>query len=173
MELLIPEEYQHLYVQDPNYPIRLFPDPILRQKCAPVTKITKKHQELFDKMIKWCDQYNAGGLAAPQVGLAERFFVMCLHDMKPMIFINPVIISMEGEVLDPNMCMSMPEFYGEVPRAEKIKMRALDRKGKSVTYDFKGRIAGVIQHEYDHLDGILFFEKADPSTIQWGRPDTY
>jgi peptide deformylase len=176
MEIIIPEEYQHLYTQTKENPIVKFPDPILRQKTKPVTKITKEHQKLFDKMIQLCGPLSASGFAAPQLGVSERFFVVVPHDRafpKPIVLINPEIVSKSGEQRSPEMCMSVPELYGEVPRAEKIKIRGLDRHGKTVTYEFEGYYACVMQHEYDHLDGILFFEKADPASIIWGRPSSY
>jgi len=152
--------------------IRLLGDPVLRDVSLDISfKDIKKQetQNLIDKMIIQMKADSGVGLAAPQVGISKRLFVILkgmeknYDDIKEVpqdVFINPEIISKSGEeVLGLEGCLSLPNLYGDVSRSNKIKIKAYDRNGKYFELDLKGFLARVIQHEYDHLEGILFIDR--------------
>lgn len=99
------------------------------------------------------------GIAAPQVGISQRMFIVDVGD-GPLHFINPVLVHGEGVHVDREGCLSIPGIYGYVERFARVRLEALDGKGKAVRIDAEGLMARAIQHELDHLDGILFTDKA-------------
>ncbi|MDF2959707.1 MAG: peptide deformylase [Paenibacillus sp.] len=135
-----------------------FGDPILRKTAKPVEAIT-------DKTIKWLDDmaetlYAAdgrAGLAAPQVGILRRIIVMDCGDGL-MELINPEIIHSGGEQIGPEACLSYPGYYGHVKRADYVKITSLNRQGESFELEGEGFPARCIQHEMDHLNGVLFVD---------------
>jgi len=137
------------------------PNPILRRKSQPVVDISAKEiQELIPQMIETMIAKDGVGLAAPQVGQNIRLIVVHIKD-KAMAIINPKIIKRSiikewGE----EGCLSVPGKYGEVRRCKKVTVKYLDDKGKPHQIIAEGLFARVIQHENDHLDGILFIDKA-------------
>jgi peptide deformylase len=132
---------------------------ILRQKTVPVTKFGPKLEETVVQMIKLMDEADGVGLAAPQVGIGERFFTVHIKNEPPLAFINPSIIETSPETAKyEEGCLSLPGVYADVVRASKIKVRAFDIKGRSFTLECGGILARVIQHENDHLDGVLFYD---------------
>ena len=147
------------------------PAPVLRQKAVEITKFARKHGLLADDMIRMMKQANGVGLAAPQVGILQRVFVMAPEGTKPTAFFNPVIVKAEGEQIGQEGCLSIPGLYGDVKRATYVEVEAYDRKGRCFSYDLEGMSARVAQHEIDHLDGILFVDKVDPATLHWSHPD--
>jgi peptide deformylase len=171
MDIVVPDEYQYLYVQNKERPVVKIPAPVLRQKTEPVVKFSRKHILIVDDMIRIMKQANGVGLAAPQVGLLHRIFVMAPEGMRPVAMINPVILKAEGEQIGQEGCLSIPGLYGDVKRAEYIEIEAYDRKGRCFTYELEGLPARVAQHELDHLDGVLFIDKVDPATLHWSHPD--
>ena len=170
MEIMVPDEFKRLYVRDDGNPIRKVPDPVLRETAKPVDKMTKKVQMLADDMVRIMRAANGIGLAAPQVGVSLRLIVIAPTGTKPEILINPVIVSSEGECVIEEGCLSIPGLYGDVIRPEKVVVEAYDRKGRPSTYEMEGMPARVVQHEIDHLDGVLFVDKADPATLYWSDP---
>jgi peptide deformylase len=134
-------------------------DPVLREKAKKVTKISDALQRLLDDMAETMYAANGIGLAAPQVGLSKRIIVVDagqgLHAL-----INPEIISASGSVTDREGCLSVPGIWGEVKRAAEIKVRALNRDGKTIEIEASQLFARVLQHEIDHLDDILFVDRA-------------
>jgi peptide deformylase len=84
--------------------------------------------------------------------------------------INPEVVHAEGEMIGEEGCLSIPGLYGDVKRARKVEIKAFDRKGREVEYEMEGMSARVIQHEIDHLDGILFIDKVDPASLHWMHP---
>jgi peptide deformylase len=131
--------------------------PMLRKSCNPIAKsldVTREIAQMFNLMHK----ANGIGLAAPQVGIASRFFVMDIDD-NPMVFINPEILStsIEMSVMEEG-CLSLPKLYAKVKRPSFIKMRAMNLKRQWFTIEATGLEAVCLQHEYDHLDGILFID---------------
>lgn len=134
-------------------------DPVLRQTAAEVTKIDKKLIKLLKDMAE--TMYAAGGvgLAAPQIGVSKRIVVIDVGD-GIIEMINPVIVNKEGSVVGGEGCLSVPEYEGEVERAEKVECEFTDRSGKRYLIETDGLLAIAIQHELDHLDGVLFIDKA-------------
>ncbi len=137
---------------------------ILRKKCEPVAEITDHLREIFNEMFETMLDANGVGLAAPQVGIAERFFVVIADDDVRRVFVNPQIISTSSEMCDyEEGCLSIPGFNENIRRPEKITVQALDENGKSFTLEADGLLARIIQHENDHLDGIVYIDRGDPN----------
>ncbi len=134
-------------------------NPVLREKARPVPKITPNVIKLLKNMAETMYDAKGLGLAAPQVGVAKRIVVI---DVGEGLFelINPEIIYQEGLETDIEACLSIPGIKGEVPRAARVKVKTLNRDGQEVEYEGEGLLARVFQHEVDHLDGILFVDKA-------------
>lgn len=135
-------------------------NPILRQKSKPVEHLTKETRDLISRMKTIMQGSNGIGIAAPQINVPLRIIV-CEVNNKFYAFINPetVKFSKETSSLEEG-CLSLPNIYGEVERPEKITLKALGPDGKKIKLKVFGILARVIQHEIDHLDGILFIDKA-------------
>lgn len=140
--------------------------PVLRQKARTVERSAFKDprfQKFLDDMIETMHEYHGVGLAAPQVHEELRVFVAMLdsgEDAEASVLINPIITPVGSELVDGwEGCLSIPEIRGRVPRAAKIVVKAHDRQGRVVEVDAEGFEARVIQHETDHLDGVLFLDR--------------
>ncbi|MBI1757358.1 MAG: peptide deformylase [Fimbriimonas ginsengisoli] len=168
---VVPDEFKDLYVRDARHPIYKIPDPVLRKAAAPVPKVSKKTGLLADDLIRIMREANGVGLAAPQIGVLQRVIVIS-PDRKPTVLINPVVISATGSCVMQEGCLSLPGLYGDVERPETVEVEALDRRGRAFIYEMEGMAARVVQHEIDHLDGILFIDKAAPATLHWESPET-
>jgi len=137
-------------------------DAVLRTKADPLAEVTEETQLLIQQMFKTMDEENGIGLAAPQVGVSVRIFVLKADDEIPRVFINPQIIQTSPETgLYEEGCLSIPGFYEEVVRPLKITVQAINERGRPFTLEAEGLLARVIQHENDHLDGILFIDRID------------
>lgn len=134
-------------------------DPILRNESKKVTKITKDICKLLTRMEMTMRKADGVGLAAPQVGFNIRVAIVDVGDGL-IELINPVIISAEGNQCGEEGCLSLPGLTGEVARFNIVTVKATDRKGKLFSITAEGLKARAIQHEIDHLDGILFKDKA-------------
>lgn len=134
-------------------------DEVLRKKCRPVGEITERIQTLVDDMIETMHDANGVGLAAPQVGVMRRIFVVDIGE-GPIVLINPEIIEMSGEQTGEEGCLSLPGKAGTVTRANYVKIKGLDREGNEQVYEGTELLARAFQHENDHLDGILYIDKA-------------
>lgn len=134
-------------------------DDILRKKCRPVAEITERIQTLVDDMIETMNDAGGVGLAAPQVGVLRRLFVVDIGD-GPIVLINPEIVEMTGEQTGEEGCLSLPGKAGTVTRANYVKIKGLDREGNEVEYEGTELLARAFQHENDHLDGVLYVDKA-------------
>lgn len=133
-------------------------DEILRKVSKPVTEINESIEILLDDMYE--TMKNGGvGLAAPQVGILKRVIVIDIGE-GVIELINPEIINQEGEQIAVEGCLSIPGVFGEVKRPDKVTVEGLNRKGQKVTIEGKGLLAIVLCHEIDHLNGILFKDKA-------------
>lgn len=160
-------------------PIRLFGDPVLRERALDVEENTPDLQTLIDDMIETMHAAPGIGLAATQVGRRERVFVADLsrrHDddddaedsaeevvQEPLVFINPEIIDeSDVEVEYDEGCLSIPDVHETVARPEAIRIRYLDRNFEPREDDVDGLLARVIQHEYDHLEGVMFIDRVGP-----------
>ena len=145
-------------------PIRVFPDPVLREPAAPVAEIDDSVRKLISDMAQTMEAAEGAGLAAPQVGVQRRVFVYRLGDEEGEIhaLINPEIVEREGTITADEGCLSIPGLYYPVERALKVRVRALDADGEVVEYEGEELEARVIQHELDHLDGVLFIDRLQP-----------
>ncbi|KUG03785.1 peptide deformylase [hydrocarbon metagenome] len=141
------------------YQVVTTPDEVLRAKARPVTKINEGVFRVLDNMRDTLYAENGVGLAAPQIGISKRLVVIDTGD-NFMELINPEIIDQQGEAIRSEGCLSVPGIVGIVKRAEKVVVKALDRNGEEVTLEGSGLLARAFQHEIDHLDGILFIDKA-------------
>ncbi|MFD1426636.1 peptide deformylase [Kroppenstedtia sanguinis] len=141
--------------------IVLVPDPILKEKARPVTKFNERLHKLLDDMADTMYDAPGVGLAAPQVGISKR--VIVVDDGNGLIeAVNPELFDKEGEQLaPPEGCLSIPGLLGEVRRAEKVRLKAQDRQGQFFELEAEGYLARILQHEVDHLNGILFTDIAD------------
>jgi peptide deformylase len=136
-------------------------NPVLRQKSKSVVKFDRQLKKLVHEMGVTMKESNGLGLAAPQVGINERLFISTVNK-KPMVFINPEIIkfSQEKEIQEEG-CLSLPNVWGEVERAREVTVKFQDVNGKERIMKFSNLNARAIQHEYDHLEGILFTDKLE------------
>jgi peptide deformylase len=140
--------------------ILTFPDARLRNKAKPVPAVTDAVRRIVDDMFETMYAAPGIGLAAIQVDVPLRVIVIDISDTKdsPLCLINPEILDRQGEERMEEGCLSVPGYYEEVTRAEKIRVRALNRDGETFELDADGLLAVCIQHEIDHLDGKLFVD---------------
>ncbi len=135
-------------------------DDILRKHCREVKEITPRLKETMEDMLDTMRDSYGVGIAGPQIGVMRRIFVAQPDpedDDRVYFMINPVMLEMsEEKELGPEGCLSVPDMMGDVERSVWIKMEATDLNGNRNTYEFEGFDARVMQHEYDHLDGILY-----------------
>lgn len=135
-------------------------DPTLRKKSFEVTDFGEKTQQLLDDMKQTLFKAEGAGLAAPQVGVLRRVFIVWAED-KYYECINPVIVSQSGKQKGEEGCLSVKGKYGVVTRPNKVTVKAFDRFGKPFTVNAEGFLARAFCHEYDHLDGIIYVDKAE------------
>jgi peptide deformylase len=141
--------------------VRTYPDPILKLKAAPLMEFGEKEQRLFDDMIETMYVEDGVGIAAPQIGVSKRIFIACptMKKGEEHVMVNVEILESSGREMGVEGCLSLPGVSGEVPRAKKLKFRYQDRHGKPHEMEVKDFFARVIQHEMDHLDGILLIDR--------------
>lgn len=140
-------------------PIRREGDPVLRQKAKPVKKVGAGIRQLLDDMAETMYAAPGVGLAAPQVGIAKRVLVVDVGEGLVEL-INPEITSASGWEEGPEGCLSIPGYVGEVMRYTHLQVSGLNRQGRRIWVDAEGFFARALQHEIDHLDGILYTDKA-------------
>lgn len=144
-------------------PIRMFPDPVLREPAAAVVTMDDSVRKLIADMAETMKAAPGVGLAAPQVGVQRRVLVYCIGLEEPLrALVNAEIVERSGSVVAEEGCLSIPELAYPVDRAERITVRGLDGEGELVTYEVEDFEARVVQHEVDHLDGVLFLDRIDP-----------
>lgn len=148
-----------------------YPAPVLRKKAAPVINISPGIEDMLYQMGTTMYESQGVGLAAPQIGISLRMAVIDIGDGLQML-INPEIIKREGEQTGVEGCLSLPDLHADVTRAQKITVRATNTKGKKVIIHADDFLARAFQHELDHLDGILFIDRADPTTFRWTTGET-
>ncbi|MDD4564268.1 MAG: peptide deformylase [Eubacteriales bacterium] len=134
-------------------------DDILRKRAKEVTEINDRIYMILDDMLETMRANNGVGLAAPQVGILKRMFIVKVEDQL-IELINPEIIETEGIQNEEEGCLSIPGFYGTVERPARIKIKGLNREGHEVAYEGADMLAIALSHEYDHLEGILYTDKA-------------
>ncbi len=148
----------------PVLDILVYPDPALKRKSLPVEEPSENLNRLLDDMVETMHDANGVGLAAPQVGNNIRVLVIDVHfpeeDRREFHeLINPEIVSSRGFQVGEEGCLSVPGFFANIRRKERVRVSALDRAGERFTIDAEGMLSRVLQHEIDHLDGILFFDR--------------
>ena len=140
-----------------------YPAEILRKKAEPVSQIDGKLQKLIDAMIETLYNVPGLGVAAPQVGQSLRLFAydMTLKDGEKQdltVLLNPEIIESSGEIIADEGCLSIPEHWEKVKRAERVLVKGVDREGKEIRIEAEGLHARLLQHEIDHLNGVLMLD---------------
>ncbi|WP_296021398.1 peptide deformylase [uncultured Agrobacterium sp.] len=144
-------------------PLIILPDPLLRQQSKPVETVDSEIQRLADDMLETMYDAPGIGLAAIQIGLARRMLVIDLsredEENKPQVFINPEILKVSDDVSTyEEGCLSIPDYYAEVERPASLTVGYIDRNGKQQTIEADGLLATCLQHEIDHLNGVLFID---------------
>ncbi|MBQ1423270.1 MAG: peptide deformylase [Lachnospiraceae bacterium] len=136
-------------------------DEILRKQCKPVREMTPRLRQLIDDMFDTMYEENGVGLAAPQVGILKQIVVIDtgLEEPDPLVLINPEIVETEGEDIGYEGCLSVPGYQGKVSRAAKVRVHAFDADMQEFELEAEGLLARCIQHETDHLHGILYIDK--------------
>lgn len=141
--------------------LHLLGSPVLRQRSAEVGTVDDEVRRLVDDMFETMDAAKGVGLAANQVGVARRVAVVDAEGER-FAMIDPVIVESEGRSVAEEGCLSIPDIYGDVTRPERVVIEAMDREGNRYQMDAAGLKARAIQHEIDHLDGILFLDHLSP-----------
>ena len=141
-------------------PILVVGNPVLHQKAKRVSQVDRTIQRLIDDMIETMRAAPGVGLAGPQVGLPLRLAVIEVDD-EVTVIVNPEITKLVGEVELDEGCLSIPGFWGTVKRAEKVTVKAKDRNGKDFRLTAEGLLAQALQHEIDHLDGMLYVDRME------------
>ena len=145
-----------------GYTIRVFGDPVLKSKAAAVTEIDGRIARLVDDMFDTLYTSESGiGLAAPQIGVQKQIFVWDMND-QPMVVINPEIVESSGEWVYDEGCLSIPGLYVEMVRPNQVLMRGLDLDGNTVEIEAEELAGRLFQHELDHLNGVLMFDRMTP-----------
>ena len=145
----------------PMLDLVLYPDDPLTRTSEPYEGFDGDLVRLAEDMLETMYTYEGVGLAGPQVGIAKRLFVMHEPDGKPMCLVNPEILESEGSETGEEGCLSLPKIYAMVPRAARIRVRAYDHHGAKREFESFGYQARIIQHEIDHLEGIIFPDRLD------------
>ena len=147
----------------PILPIRIYGDPVLREKALEVDGVDDALRALIADMRETMKAYHGVGLAANQVGVLRRVLVVDVpleeERHAELAIVNPVIVSRSGSESNEEGCLSIPGIYDDVTRALKIKVRGLDERGTPLEFEAEGYLARALQHEVDHLDGVLFVDR--------------
>lgn len=146
--------------------IRVIPDPVLRTQSKPIENITGELLKLTDDMVETMILAHGAGLAAPQIGLPIRLIIIDASlnptEKEPLILINPLIVEAQLEENGEEGCLSVPGYYEYVKRAKKVLARGTGLTGKTIELECEGQLARALQHEIDHLNGVLFVDLLSP-----------
>jgi peptide deformylase len=151
-------------LQHPILNILTYPDPLLKRKAEPISEITDVHRQLIGAMIETMYAASGVGLAAPQVGISQRLIVIHVptgeeeEKRNPLVLINPRILQKEGEIVAEEGCLSVPDVSADIKRNSYVKVAYEDVEGKVKEIEGSNLLARILQHEIDHLDGILFVD---------------
>lgn len=171
-------------------PVLKYGHPVLRQKGARIERVTPQIKALIEDMLETMRSARGVGLAAQQVGYALQLTVIDVTEVTdrpsvlfwngeqvdvaafmPMVLINPEVIPAADPVLGPEGCLSFPEMYADISRPEMVDVKALNEKGKPIAFRCGGLLARAVQHETDHLNGILFIDRMSQSTKKELKPE--
>ena len=145
-----------------SYQIRTFGDPVLASQAAAVTDIDGKVVRIVEEMFDTLYDSDSGiGLAAPQVGIQRQIFVWDMDD-EPMVILNPTIVESDGEWVYDEGCLSIPGLYVEMTRPKTVLMKCIDMNGNEISLEADELEARLFQHELDHLNGVLMFDRMQP-----------
>ncbi len=152
----------------PLLKIAIYPEDekMLRDRCRPVVKVTPRLQRLIDDMAETMQDAAGVGLAAPQVFVNQRFFIYEWNDRVDAL-INPEVLEVEGEASEEEGCLSLPRLQGKVVRPTRALVSGVNRRGRRVRIDAEDYLARIFLHEIDHLNGVLFIDKADRTSLHW------
>ena len=139
-------------------PIRAVPDPILRQKSKRVKTIDGSIKKLIGNMIEIMHSASGVGLAAPQVGVPLRVIVIGMPEEENIVLINPEIVRRTGERWVTEGCLSIPGYFGEIKRAQSVRVKGRDLSGKEIRIKADELLAQALEHEIDHLNGVLYID---------------
>lgn len=145
--------------------IKTYPDPVLRKVCKPIETIHDEMLTLCDDMVETMRLAQGAGLAANQVGVSIRLIVLdprTKKNEKPIILINPVITEQSSEEITEEGCLSLPKFYEYVKRAKRVFVTGINIKGEPFEMECDGFMARAVQHELDHLNGVLLIDHLSP-----------
>ncbi len=153
--------------------LRALPDPALRQKAKRVSTIGSSIQQLIDDMVETMQQAKGVGLAAPQVGVFLRVVVLQMPGEEPITVINPQIVKRSGEREVSEACLSVPGYVGEIKRSVSVTVKGRDRQGKAIRLKDTDLMAQALEHELDHLDGVLYIDRIEsPDKLHKVEPET-
>jgi len=141
--------------------LRVYPDPVLRQKAKRVRKIDGSILKLIDDMVQTMYDIGGVGLAAPQVGISLRVAVIEIPGEETIVLVNPGIVRRSGERGVTEGCLRVPGYRGDIKRSQKVTVKALDRNGKEFRIKGEGLLAEALEHEIDHLNGALYIDHLD------------
>lgn len=152
--------------------IVIYPDDPLTRKAKPIDVFGPELVRLAADMIETMDAGDGVGLAGPQIGVSRRILVLREPEKDAMCLVNPEILECEGEELAEEGCLSLPYLYTQVARAKRVRVRAKDQYGAPLELEAEGLAARIIQHEYDHLEGIVILDRLDvlsrqEKTLEW------
>ena len=143
-------------------PIRVLPDPVLRQKAKRVRAIDSSIKKLISDMIETMHAVPGRvGLAAPQVGVSRRVIVIGIPEEEDLVLINPEVVGKKGERIVSEGCLSVPGYFGEIKRAESVTAKGLDQSGKGIRIKADELLAQALEHEIDHLNGVLYIDRLE------------
>ena len=139
-------------------PVRVLPEPILRQKAKRVRIIDGSIKKLISDMAETMHAAPGVGLAAPQIGVPLRVIVIGVPGEEDKVLINPEVVRRKGERVVNEGCLSVPGYFGEIKRAESVTVKGRDQNGKEIRVKADGLLAQVLEHEIDHLNGVLYID---------------
>jgi len=151
--------------------IRVLPDPVLRQKAKKVSKVDKSIQQLIDDMIETMRAASGVGLAANQIGVPLKIAVIEIPGEEVIVLVNPEVIKKEGERTIGEACLSVPGYHGDIKRAVRVKVKARDKQGRNIRVKGEEFLAQALEHEIDHLNGILYIDRVEPGKLQKLEPE--
>ncbi|OGO02524.1 MAG: peptide deformylase [Chloroflexi bacterium RBG_13_54_8] len=153
-------------------PLRFVPDPVLRQKARRVPGVDTRLEKLVADMIETMVAAPGVGLAAPQVGVSWRVAVIGMPDEESMVLINPAVVRRTGERLVEEGCLSLPSYRGEIKRSVSVTVKARNLRGKEFRIKAEGLLAQALEHEIDHLNGVLYVDHLEsPDALYRIQPE--
>lgn len=166
--IVIPADFRIYFERDDG--VVKYPDPILRKTAKPVQRITPDLNELIEHMLRVMKQAKGVGLAAPQVGVPLRLIIIAPEHQQPRVIINPQVLERAGEQTGLEGCLSIPQLFGYVKRPQHIVVRGINRHGKPIRLTLESDPARIAMHEIDHLEGMLFIDRAIQESLYWEHP---